>query len=110
MFYVLRVQRCVRKRPQGAERILKTLAVHDACAVLPPLLLRYPHVLEARQTCQNAGTAEHAVAAIFGGTDLDFHGGWGEAADVLFKALLKAWVHGGASADDDVVVKVLGGE
>ena len=75
--------------------------------VLPPFLLRYPHFLEAGQAGQNAGAAKHAVAAIFWRADLDLHGGGCKPPHVLFEAFLETRIHGCATADDDVVVKVL---
>jgi hypothetical protein len=85
----------------------KALSMHNVGAVLPPLFFRNPHFFEARQAGQDAGPAEHTVATILRCTDLDLHGGGGKPLDVLFESLLEAGVHGRASADNDVVVKVL---
>jgi hypothetical protein len=93
--------------PRPLESRSKALSVNNVCPILAPLLLRYPHLLEARQACQDASAAENAVPTILWSADFDLHGGGRQAPHVLLKTLLEAWVHGGAAADDDVVVKVL---
>jgi len=81
--------------------------MHYIRAILAPFLFRNPHLFKARQTRQDACAAKHAVAPVLGSAYLDFHGGGGQATDVLFETLLEPRVQCRAAADYDVVVEVL---
>ena len=79
----------------------------DAGAGLVVLLLRDPHLLEGGKGSQDGASDPDGVLPLGGSDDLDLHGGRSHGGDLLLHAVSDTGVHGRASGQDGVGVKVL---
>ena len=86
---------------------LEAFAVHDAGARLIVLLLADPHLLEGGQRGKDGATDPYGVLSLWGSDDLDLHRGWGKGCDFLLHPVGDAGVHGGATGQHGVGVKIL---
>merc|ERR1719374_478384 len=86
---------------------LEALAVDDAGAGLVVLLLGDPHLLEGREGSQDGASDPDGVLPLGRSDDLDLHGGGSQGGDLLLHAVSDTGVHGGATGEDGVGVKVL---
>jgi len=66
-----------------------------------------PHGLEGGEGGKDGTTDPDGVFSFWWGDDLDFHGGWGKGGDFLLHTISNTGVHGGATGEDVVGVKVL---
>jgi hypothetical protein len=86
---------------------LEALPVDDGGARLIVFLLRNPHLLEGGERGQDGTSDPDRVFPFRGSNDLDLHGGRSQGSDLLLHAVSNARVHGGATRQDSVGIKVL---
>ena len=79
----------------------------NAGASLIKLLLGDPHFLEGGERSQDGATNPDRVFPLRRSDDLDLHGGRSQGGDLLLHTIGDTGVHGGATGEDGVGVKVL---
>merc|ERR1719283_382176 len=98
------------KQNQNLNKIINCLeafAVDNAGAGLIKLLLGNPHFLEGGERSQDGATDPDRVFPLGRSDDLDLHGGRSQGGDLLLHTIGDTRVHGGATGEDGVGVKVL---
>ena len=88
-------------------RSLEAFPVHNAGAGLVVFLLGDPHLLEGGQGGQDGSPDPDGVFPLGGSDDLDLHGGRSQGGDFLLHTIGDTGVHGGATGEDGVGVKIL---
>merc|ERR1719438_178312 len=86
---------------------LEALSVDDSGAALVVLLLGDPHLQEGGEGGQDGSSDPDRVLPLRGSDNLDLDGGGGKSGDLLLHSVSNTGVHGGASGQDGVGVKVL---
>ena len=84
--------------------------MNDAGASLVELLLGDPHFLEGREGSQDGASDPDGVLSLGRCDDLDLHGGRSQGGDLLLHTIGYTRVHGGATGEDRVGVKILQGQ
>merc|ERR1719283_443212 len=98
------------KQNQNLNKIihcLEAFAVNNARASLIKLLLGDPHFLEGGERSQDGATDPDRVFPLRRSDDLDLHGRGSQGGDLLLHTIGDTGVHGGATRQDGVGVKVL---
>merc|ERR1719283_302556 len=98
------------KQNQNLNKIihcLEAFAVDNARASLIELLLGDPHFLEGGEGSQDGASDPDGVFPLGRSDDLDLHGGRSQGGDLLLHTIGDTRVHGGATGEDGVGVKVL---
>ena len=91
----------------GKASNLEAFSVDNAGTALIIFLLGDPHLLEGGQGSQDGSSDPDRVLPLRGSNDLDLHGGWSQAGDLLLHSVSNTGVHGGAARQDSVGVQVL---
>jgi len=86
---------------------LEALAVDDSGARFVVFFLGDPHGLEGGEGSKDGATDPHGVFTLRGSNDLDLDGGGSKGGDFLLHTISDTRVHGGATRQDVVGVKVL---
>ena len=82
----------------------------NAGAGLVVFLLGDPHLLEGGKRGQDGATDPDGVLSLGRSDDLDLHGGRSQGGDLLLHTIGDTGVHGGATGEDRVGVKILQGQ
>merc|ERR1719428_1163845 len=96
-----------QRRARFSKKNLEALAVDDSGAGLVVLLLGDPHLLEGGEGSQDGASDPDGVLPLGRSDDLDLHGGRGQSGDLLLHTIGDTGVHGGATGEDGVGVKIL---
>merc|ERR1712241_801568 len=86
---------------------LEALPVDNGGTRLIILLLGNPHLLEGREGSEDGASDPDRVFPLGRSNDLDLHGGGSKGSDFLLHSVGDSRVHGGASRQNSVGVKVL---
>ena len=86
---------------------LEAFAVDDSGTSFIVLLLGDPHLLEGGERSQDGASDPDGVFPLGRSDDLDLHGGWSHAGDLLLHTIGDTGVHGGATGEDGVSVEIL---
>merc|ERR1719175_167483 len=81
--------------------------MNDTGTSLVEFLLRDPHFLKAGERSQDGASDPDGVFPLGRSDDLDLHGGWSHAGDLLLHAVSDTGVHGGTAGQDSVGIKIL---
>ena len=73
-------------------------------------LLGDPHLLEGGKRSQDGASDPDGVLSLGRSDDLDLHGGRSQGGDLLLHTIRDTGVHGGATREDRVGVKILQGQ
>merc|ERR1711931_57387 len=86
---------------------LETFSVNDGGTCFIVFLLCDPHLMEGGQRGQNGSSDPDGVFPLWWCDDLDLHGGRGEGGDLLLHTVGNTSVHGCATGENGVGVKVV---
>jgi len=81
--------------------------VDNGGAAFVVFLLGDPHLLESGEGGQDGSTDPDGVLTLRGSNDLDLNGGGSKSGDLLLHTIGDTGVHGGATGEDRVGVKIL---
>jgi len=96
-----------RRLVEESTNDLEAFAVDNAGTSLVELLLGDPHFLEGGEGSQDGATDPDGVFPLGRSDDLDLHGGWSHAGDLLLHTIGDTGVHGGATGEDGIGVEIL---
>merc|ERR1719204_414653 len=107
MILIFMVEGASRWKREREGPDLEALAVDDSGACLVVLLLRDPHLLEGGEGSQDGASDPDGIFSFGRSEDLDLHGGRSHAGDLLLHAVGDTGVHGRATGENRVGVKIL---
>jgi len=88
-------------------RCSKAFPVDDGGTRFVILVLTDPHLLEGAEGGKDGTTNPHTVLPLRGGNDLDLHSGGSQLREFLSHPLTNALEHGGATRQNNILVKIL---